>query len=127
MIGAAHTKGFARIAAARKGKRSPGSAHATIAEGGLWDFFLPRGGATWFVSADEVVSQRLTSYDMFPVSWLDMMKIGPDGLSYWSRAGSLDGGRQFQPGRGDYDMLDGLADRYVALRNGSPDIDAASV
>ena len=100
---------------------------ADAGEAELWEFFLPRGGAMLFVSADGVLSQRLISYLDFPVSWLDTMVVGPDGLSYWSRAGSLDGGRRFQPWGGDYDMLDGLADRYVALWNGSPDIDAASV
>jgi hypothetical protein len=96
-------------------------------EAAFWEFFLPQGGAKLFVSADEVLSQRLISYLDFPVSWLDTMVVGPDGLSYWSRAGSLDGGRHFQLGRSDYDMLDGVADRYVALWNGSPDIDAASL
>ena len=96
-------------------------------EGDLWDVFLPRGAATLFVSADEVLSQRPSSLSGFSISWLDRMAIGPDGMSYWSRAGSVDAGRHFQPGRSDYDRSDTVADRWVALWNGSPDLDAASV
>lgn len=103
-------------------------ADAWFAEpGSLWEFFLPRGGATLFVSADEVLSQRIISYLGVPVSWLDRMTIGPDGLSHWSRAGSLEGGRHFEPWRGDFDLYDAVVDRYVAVWNGSPDVDAASV
>jgi hypothetical protein len=96
-------------------------------EDDLWDFFLPRGGATLFVSADGVLSQRIISYLDFPISWLDTMVVGSDGLSYWSRAGSIDAGRHYQPSESDYDLSEAVADRWVALWNGSPDLDAASV
>ncbi len=41
--------------------------------------------------------------------------------------GSLDAGRHFEPWRSDFDLYELVADRWVALWNGSPDPDAASV
>lgn len=97
------------------------------AEEELAEYFLPRGGARYFVSADELLRQQLVRFEQMPVSWLDRMEIRPDGIRRWIRSGSLDGGRWYQPRRSDYDGYDELADRYLALWNGSQDVDGASV
>lgn len=94
--------------------------------GGRIECFLPRGCASYFVSAEGVLGQR-TIETGFPVSWLDRMVIGPDGLRQWVRAGSVAAGRHFQHWRSDFDMLDGLVDRYAAMWRGSSDLDPASV
>jgi hypothetical protein len=94
--------------------------------GDLHSIFLPMGAATYFVSADEVVGQRVVEYDV-PISWLDRMEIGPDGMHHWVRAGSIEAGRHYEPWRLDFDTYDDVADKYVALWNGSDDLDAGSL
>lgn len=97
------------------------------AEEELAEYFLPRGGATYLVSADELLRQQIVDFEPKPVSWLDRIEIGPDGIHRWIRSGSLDAGRWYEPGRLDFDSMEALADRYLGVWNGSPDADAASV
>lgn len=90
--------------------------------------FLPQGGADYFVSADEVIGHRVIWFNLpRSASFLDRMEIGPDGLRHWIRSGSIDAGRWYDFRRTDFDAVEVLADRYVSVWNGSPDVAAASL
>lgn len=94
----------------------------------LFGVFVPRGGGVYFVSADGALRQHIVSFNLpKAASFLDRMEIGPDGVRHWIRSGSLDAGRWYQPSRVDFDVYDALADRYLALWNGDPAGDPASV
>jgi hypothetical protein len=93
----------------------------------LFGLFLPRDDAAYLVSADEVLRKQTIDYDPKPVSFLDLMEIGPNGLEQWTRSASVDAGRWYDHRRLDWDRYDALADRYLAVWNGSADVDVASV
>ena len=133
MNGTAHLEPFLATDLVWENRTGPGAPEFTQGEDSWMDkipaadlYFLPVGAATYYVSADEVVGQRLAEFDL-PVSLLDRMTIGPDGLRHWVRAASVDAGRYYEPWRADFDTYDDLADTYMALWNGSDDVDPGSL
>lgn len=89
-------------------------------------YVIPRRGqATTFVSAEAAMRQQVISFGLpKTISFLDRMEIGADGLRHWSRSGSVDAGRWYEPRSTDFDSWDALADQYVAFWNESGDADA---
>jgi hypothetical protein len=86
----------------------------------------PPVGLELFLSADEALDHYLWKWEP-PVDFLDRIQVGPNGITFISNAGSVQGGRSCVPEQLDFDAIEALGDSYVAFWNGTSPVGAVDL